>query len=83
MRPTVFYINQTFVVLKRQMAKKATFAALLVWCLCIETRLRRIRRKDWRKDFLMDFTLDNGPSRATWSLGLRVHLQEKTGNMTV
>lgn len=60
-----------------------TLAALLVWCLCMETRLRRIRRKDWRKDFLMDFTLDNGPSRATWSLGFRVHLQEEMVDMAV
>lgn len=65
------------------MEEKDTLAALLVWCLCMETRLRRIRRKDWRKDFLMDFTLDNGPSKATWSLGLRVHLQGEIVNVAV
>ena len=39
-----------------------------------ETRLLRMRRKDWRRDFLSDFTRDSGPSMARESLGCRVHL---------
>lgn len=34
-----------------------------------ETRLLRMRRKDWRSDFLSDFTLESGPSIARESLG--------------
>lgn len=52
-----------------------TFAALLTWCFLSETRLRRILLKDWRRDFLMLFTLDRGPSMASWSLGFSVHLE--------
>lgn len=40
----------------------------------LDTRLRRIRRKDWRRDFFRDFTRDSGPSKASWSLGCSVHL---------
>lgn len=39
-----------------------------------ETRLLRMRRKDWRSDFFSDFTRDRGPSMARESLGCRVHL---------
>ena len=39
-----------------------------------DARLLRMRRKDWRKDFLSDFTRDSGPSMARESLGCRVHL---------
>lgn len=34
-----------------------------------DTRLLRIRRKDWRRDFLRDLTRDSGPSMARESLG--------------
>lgn len=34
-----------------------------------ETRLLRIRLKDWRSDFLSDFTRERGPSMARESLG--------------
>lgn len=34
-----------------------------------ETRLLRMRRKDWRSDFFSDFTRDSGPSMARESLG--------------
>lgn len=34
-----------------------------------ETRLLRMRRKDWRRDFFRDFTRDSGPSMARESLG--------------
>lgn len=39
-----------------------------------DARLLRMRRKDWRSDFLSDFTRDSGPSMARESLGCRVHL---------
>lgn len=52
-----------------------TLAALLMWCFLSDTRLRRILLKDWRRDFFMLFTLDRGPSMASWSLGLSVHLE--------
>lgn len=34
-----------------------------------ETRLLRMRLKDWRRDFLSDFTRERGPSMAKESLG--------------
>lgn len=34
-----------------------------------ETRLLRMRRKDWRRDFFSDFTRESGPSIARESLG--------------
>lgn len=34
-----------------------------------DTRLLRMRRKDWRSDFLSDFTRESGPSMAKESLG--------------
>lgn len=45
----------------------------------LDTRLRRIRRKDWRRDFFRDFTRDSGPSKASWSLGCSVHLGGTAG----
>lgn len=45
-----------------------------------ETRLLRMRRKDWRSDFLSDFTRDSGPSMARESLGCRVHLGAGRGD---
>lgn len=54
---------------------RTTLAALLTWCFLSETLLRLILLKDCRRDFLMLFTLDRGPSMASWSLGFRVHLQ--------
>lgn len=39
-----------------------------------DTLVPRIRRKDCRSDFLIDFTRDRGPSSANWSLGCNVHL---------
>lgn len=58
-----------------------TLAALLTWCLRKDTRLRLILLKDWRRDFLMLFTLDRGPSIASWSLGFRVHLQGRVNTL--
>lgn len=48
-------------------------------CFRLDTRLRRIRRKDWRRDFFRDFTRDSGPSKASWSLGCSVHLGGTSG----
>lgn len=45
-----------------------------------ETRLLRMRRKDWRSDFLSDFTRESGPSIAKESLGWRVHLGTSRAN---
>lgn len=39
-----------------------------------DTRLLRMRLKDWRRDFLSDFARERGPSMARESLGWRVHL---------
>ena len=59
---------------EEQSRRCGTLAALVTWCFLRDTRLRRILRKDWRRDFLMLFTRDRGPSMASWSLGFRVHL---------
>lgn len=45
-----------------------------------DARLLRMRRKDWRSDFLSDFTRDSGPSMARESLGCRVHLGVQAGH---
>lgn len=45
-----------------------------------DARLLRMRRKDWRNDFLSDFTRDRGPSMARESLGCRVHLGTQAGH---
>lgn len=60
---------------RRAESYRSTFAALLTWCFLSETLLRLILLKDCRRDFFMLFTLDRGPSMASWSLGLSVHLQ--------
>lgn len=42
-----------------------------------DTRLLRILRKDWRRDFFRDLTRERGPSIARESLGCRVHLSKR------
>ena len=34
-------------------------------CYLLDTRLRRVQRKDWHRDVFRNFTWDSGPSKAS------------------
>lgn len=68
-RPGSMFVQQDLE--RRHLAAwpQLTLLLVLVARFLPETRLLRIRRKDWRSDFLSDFTRESGPSMAKESLG--------------